>query len=68
MPKSTHSKDRRPRAPSQHADRRAALEAVSAEFDQKVAALQAADLRERVEAALATRGKVRMRSKADPSF
>ena len=48
--------------------RQAALAELSAEFDQRLAALKAPAARERVEAAMASRGRVTPRPKAGTSF
>ena len=48
--------------------RQTALAELSAEFDRHLAALQAPDARDRVEAAMASRGRVTPRPKAGASF
>jgi antitoxin (DNA-binding transcriptional repressor) of toxin-antitoxin stability system len=50
------------------ARRHAALADLSAEFDRHLAALKAPDARKRVDAAMATRGRVTPRPKAGASF
>ena len=47
---------------------KAALSELAAEFDRRLAVLNAPDARERIEAAMALRGRVKPRSKAGPSF
>ena len=48
--------------------RKAALKELSAEWDRRLASLQAPETAARVDAAFAAKGKVRNRSKAGESF
>lgn len=48
--------------------RQAALDELAAEFDQRLAALKAPDAKGRLDAALASKGRVRPRPKAGASF
>ncbi|MDE1930100.1 MAG: hypothetical protein KGI43_00945 [Alphaproteobacteria bacterium] len=49
-------------------DRQSALVELHAEWDRRLASLQAPDTAARVDAAFAAKGKIKTRSKAGPSF
>lgn len=49
-------------------DRQSALAELQAEWDRRLASLQAPDTATRVDAAFAAKGKIKNRSKAGPSF